>query len=172
MKPISDKAAGLYIHIPFCLRKCPYCDFYSITDLSLKSRFLEALLREMQLVFAEGLCFDTLYIGGGTPSIYESGEIGQIITSALNNFDFLPDPETTIEVNPGTVAIEKLEGYRQVGIDRINIGVQSFHQKNLDFLGRVHTAKEAQLVIEDAYRAEFENVGLDLIYGLPGQSQK
>jgi oxygen-independent coproporphyrinogen-3 oxidase len=172
MKPISDKAAGLYIHIPFCLRKCPYCDFYSITDLSLKSRFLEALLREMQLVFAEGLCFDTLYIGGGTPSIYESGEIGQIITSALNNFDFLPDPETTIEVNPGTVAIEKLEGYRQVGINRINIGVQSFHQKNLDFLGRVHTAKEAQRVIEDAYRAEFENVGLDLIYGLPGQSQK
>ena len=172
MNPISNKAAGLYIHIPFCVRKCSYCDFYSVTDLALKPRFLKALIAEMQLVSAEGLSFDTLYIGGGTPSIYKSDEIGQIVTSAFQNFDFLPNPETTIEVNPGAVSTEQLKGYRQASINRINIGVQSFYQKNLDFLGRIHTAKEAQRVIEDAYRAGFKNVGLDLIYGLPGQSQK
>jgi oxygen-independent coproporphyrinogen-3 oxidase len=172
MNPISNKAAGLYIHIPFCARKCPYCDFYSVTDLSLKPKFLGALLREMQLVSAEGLSFDTLYIGGGTPSIYQSNEIGQIVISAFQNFDFLPNPEATIEVNPGTVSMEQLQGYRQAGINRINIGVQSFYQKNLDFLGRIHTAKEAHRVIENAQRAGFKNIGFDLIYGLPDQSQK
>jgi oxygen-independent coproporphyrinogen-3 oxidase len=172
MKPISNKAAGLYIHIPFCVRKCPYCDFYSVSDLSLKPKLLGAVLREMQLVSVEGLFFDTLYIGGGTPSVYNYNEIGQIITAALQNFDFSPSPETTIEVNPGTVSIEQLMGYREGGINRINIGVQSFYQKNLNFLGRIHTAKEAHRVIEDAHRAGFKNIGLDLIYGLPGQSQK
>ena len=172
MNPISNEIAGLYIHIPFCVRKCPYCDFYSVTDLSLKPGFLKALIAEMQLVAAEGLAFDTLYIGGGTPSVYKSDEIGQIITTALKNFDFLPNPEATIEVNPGTVQIAQLMGYREGGINRINIGVQSFYQKNLDFLGRIHTAKEAHRVIEEAHRAGFKNIGLDLIYGLPGQSQK
>jgi oxygen-independent coproporphyrinogen-3 oxidase len=172
MNPISNKAAGLYIHIPFCVRKCPYCDFYSVTDLSLRTKFLGALLREMQLVSAEGLSFDTLYIGGGTPSIYKSDEIGQIVASVFQNFDFLPNPEATIEVNPGTVSMEQLHGYRQVGINRINIGVQSFYQKNLYFLGRIHTAKEAHRVIENAHRAGFKNIGFDLIYGLPDQSQK
>ena len=172
MNPISNEIAGLYIHIPFCVRKCPYCDFYSVTDLSLKTGFLKALIAEMQLVAAEGLAFDTLYIGGGTPSVYKSDEIGQIITTALKNFDFLPNPEATIEVNPGTVQIAQLMGYREGGINRINIGVQSFYQKNLDFLGRIHTAKEAHRVIEEAHRAGFKNIGLDLIYGLPGQSQK
>jgi oxygen-independent coproporphyrinogen-3 oxidase len=168
----DSQNAGLYIHIPFCVRKCPYCDFYSVTDLSLKPKFLGALLHEMQLVSVEGLFFDTLYIGGGTPSVYNSNEIGQIITTALQNFDFLPNPETTIEVNPGTVSIEQLMGYREGGINRINIGVQSFYQKNLNFLERIHTAKEAHRVIEEAHRAGFKNIGLDLIYGLPGQSQK
>ena len=167
----SNNAAGLYAHIPFCVRKCPYCDFYSVTDLSLKAKFLEALLREMQIASAATLEFDTLYIGGGTPSVYNASEIGQIITSALQNFDFLPNPEISIEVNPGTVSIEQLQGYRQAGINRINIGVQSFYQKNLDFLGRIHTVKDAHGSIADARRAGFENIGFDLIYGLPDQSK-
>ena len=164
--------AGLYIHIPFCVRKCPYCDFYSVTDLALKPRFLKALITEMQLVSAEAFCFDTLYIGGGTPSVYQSDGIEQIVTSALQNFDFWPDPEITIEINPGTVAIEQLKRYRKAGINRINIGVQSFQQKNLDFLGRIHTAIQARSAIEDAHRAGFQNIGFDFIYGLPGQSKK
>ena len=172
MNSISNKAAGLYIHIPFCVRKCPYCDFYSVTDLALKPMFIKALTNEMQLVSAEGLFFDTLYIGGGTPSVYGPDDIGQILISAFNHFDFLSNPEITIEVNPGTVSIEQLQGYRQAGINRINIGVQSFYQKNLDFLGRMHSAKEAHAAIEHAERAGFKNIGLDFIYGLPGQSQK
>jgi len=164
--------AGLYIHIPFCVKKCPYCDFYSVTDLSLKPRFLKALLREMELVSQEGLCFDTLYIGGGTPSVYEYDEIDLITTKAFQSFNILPDAEITTEVNPGTVKFEQLGGYRKAGINRLNIGVQSFQQKNLDFLGRIHTENEARRAIEDAHRAGFENTGFDLIYGLPDQSKQ
>jgi oxygen-independent coproporphyrinogen-3 oxidase len=168
--PYSDNA-GLYVHIPFCVRKCPYCDFYSLTDLSLRPKFLKALLHEMELVSAEGLCFDTLYIGGGTPSVYEYTDIDQIVTAILQNFDLRPDSEITIEVNPGTVSTEQLKGYRETGINRINIGVQSFNQGNLDFLGRIHTASEARNAISDAHQAGFDNIGLDLIYGLPDQSK-
>lgn len=164
--------AGLYIHIPFCVRKCLYCDFYSVTDLSLKPKFLRALLREMELVSVGRFCFDTLYVGGGTPSVYPSDEVGQIVTAAFLNFDFLPNPEITIEVNPGTATFKQLEGCRESAVNRINIGVQSFQQKNLDFLGRIHSAKDSHRVIDDAQRAGFENIGFDLIYGLPGQSKK
>jgi oxygen-independent coproporphyrinogen-3 oxidase len=166
----NSQNAGIYIHIPFCVRKCPYCDFYSVTDLALKPRFLNALIAEMELVSTGGLCFDTLYIGGGTPSVYGSDEIHQIVRAACRKFDFSTDPEITIEVNPGTVSIEHLRGYIEAGIDRINIGVQSFHQKNLDFLGRIHSAGEARSAIAGAQNAGFNNIGLDLIYGLPGQS--
>jgi oxygen-independent coproporphyrinogen-3 oxidase len=168
--PYSQNA-GLYIHIPFCVRKCPYCDFYSVTDLALKPRFLKALIAEMELVSAEGLCFDTLYIGGGTPSVYGDHDIGQIITAIFRNFDLRPDAEVTIEVNPATVSIRQLKGYREAGINRINIGVQSFYQQNLDFLGRIHSANEARNAVTDSQRAGFKNIGLDLIYGLPDQSK-
>lgn len=163
--------AGLYIHIPFCVRKCPYCDFYSVTDLTLKQRFLKTLITEMQLVSAEGLSFDTLYIGGGTPSVYEHHDTSQIISAAFKYFDIRPDSEITIEVNPGAVSLQQLNGYREAGINRINIGVQSFSQKNLDFLGRIHTTKDACSTIRGAQRAGFKNIGLDLIYGLPDQSE-
>jgi oxygen-independent coproporphyrinogen-3 oxidase len=163
--------AGIYIHIPFCVRKCPYCDFYSVTDSALQPRFLKALIAEMELVSADGLCFDTLYIGGGTPSVYGFNDIGQIVTAVFRNFDFQPDSEITIEVNPGTVSVDQLKGYREAGINRINIGIQSFYQKNLDFLGRIHTANEARKAVRDAQGAGFRNIGLDLIYGLPDQSK-
>ena len=130
------------------------------------------MLREMELVSHEGLCFDTLYIGGGTPSVYEYDEIDLITTKAFQSFNILPDAEITTEVNPGTVKFEQLGGYRKAGINRLNIGVQSFQQKNLDFLGRIHTENEARRAIEDAHRAGFENTGFDLIYGLPDQSKQ
>jgi oxygen-independent coproporphyrinogen-3 oxidase len=168
--PYSQNA-GLYIHIPFCVRKCLYCDFYSVTDLALKPRFLKALIAEMELVSADRFCFDTLYIGGGTPSVYGYNDIGQIITAISRNFDLHPHAEITIEVNPGTVSIEQLKGYREAGINRINIGVQSFYQKNLDFLGRIHSANEARKAATEAQQAGFKNIGLDLIYGLPDQSK-
>ena len=167
-----SRNAGLYIHIPFCVRKCPYCDFYSLTDVSLKPKFLKALLREMELVSAEGLCFDTLYMGGGTPSNYESDKIAQIVAAGFQNLNLRPDSEITVEVNPGTVSLEQLRAYRDFGINRINIGVQSFDQRNLDFLERIHTSNEARNAISDTIQAGFKKIGLDLIYGLPDQSNK
>lgn len=163
---------GIYIHIPFCVRKCPYCDFYSVTDLALKPRFLKALMAEMEKISAEGLCFDTLYIGGGTPSVYSHHDIGKLVSAVSENFDLKPESEITIEVNPGTVSLDHLKGYREAGINRINIGVQSFFQDHLDFLGRIHTAGEARSALNEAQRAGFQNIGLDLIYGLPDESEE
>ena len=166
-----NQNAGVYIHIPFCVRKCSYCDFYSVSDLALKPRFLNALIAEMELVFAGGLCFDTLYIGGGTPSVYGYHDIGRIVSAVFENFDIQPDSEITIEANPGTMFLEQLKGYREAGINRINIGVQSFLQKNLDFLGRIHTASEARNAVSEAQLAGITDIGIDLIYGLPDQSK-
>ena len=169
---MSSDNAGLYIHIPFCVRKCPYCDFYSVTDLALKPRFLKALIAEMGLVSHAGLCFDTLYIGGGTPSVYESDEIDHIITNAFQSFRILADSEITIEVNPGTVTLEQLTGFRKAGINRLNIGVQSFQQTNLDFLGRIHSSDAARQTLYFARQAGFDKIGIDFIYGMPGQSKQ
>jgi oxygen-independent coproporphyrinogen-3 oxidase len=169
--PYSQNA-GLYLHIPFCVRKCPYCDFYSVTDLALRPRFLKALIAEMEMVSRGGLCFDTLYIGGGTPSVYESDEIDRIITHAFQSFKIRADSEITIEVNPGTLTPEQLTGFRKAGINRLNIGVQSFQQANLDFLGRIHSNDEAGQALSFAHKAGFDKVGIDLIYGLPGQSKQ
>ena len=164
--------AGLYVHIPFCVRKCPYCDFYSQTDLALKPRFLKALIAEMELVSHGELCFDTLYIGGGTPSVYESDEIDLIVTNAFQSFKVRADSEITLEVNPGTVTLAQLTGFRKAGINRLNIGVQSFLQTNLDFLGRIHSGDAAGQTLHFARRSGFDKVGIDLIYGLPGQSEQ
>ena len=168
---ISDsQPAGLYIHIPFCLRKCPYCDFYSITDLSLQSAFLDALASEMNMTREPDKVFDTLYIGGGTPSVLDIKAIDNIIKTARQCFNILSDAEITLEINPGTVTLEQLKGYRQTGVNRINIGVQSFTSANLDFLERIHSAKDARMAVKWAQKAGYENIGLDLIYGIPGQT--
>jgi oxygen-independent coproporphyrinogen-3 oxidase len=161
---------GLYIHVPFCLSKCGYCDFYSITDLSLKPAFLEALSCEISAADSMPLLFDTIYIGGGTPSILAPAEVRGIVDGLFSKFDFEPPVEVTLEVNPGTVDLEKLRGFRAAGINRLNVGVQSFQDRNLAALGRIHSAAQAQAALDSARRAGFESVGLDLIYGLPGQS--
>ena len=164
--------AGLYVHIPFCINKCPYCDFYSITDLSLKSEFIGALMQEMQLTRNDALQFDTLYMGGGTPSVLDAKNIGQIIENAHQSYEILDNAEITLEVNPGTITTEQLEAYRHTGVNRIIIGVQSFDQANLHFLGRIHTSTDANLAVKLTREAGFENIGFDLIYGLPEQTIK
>ena len=163
--------AGLYIHIPFCLRKCPYCDFYSITDLSFQPAFLDALASEMNMTRELDKVFDTLYIGGGTPSVLDIKAIDIIIKTARQYFNILSNAEITIEVNPGAVTPEQLKGYRQTGVNRINMGIQSFNSANLDFLERIHSAKEARMAVKWAQKAGYENIGLDLIYGIPGQTK-
>ena len=167
-----NKLAGIYVHIPFCIKKCPYCDFYSITDQSLEYQFIEALIKEMQIASSHPLIFDSLYLGGGTPSVLKPENIGRIIENAYRLFNILTDSEVTIEVNPGTVTPDKLKEYRNIGINRLNIGVQSFQDTNLDFLGRIHSSNDATKTIKCARKAGFDNIGLDLIYSIPGQTKK
>ena len=169
--PPSTQPAGIYIHIPFCIKKCSYCDFYSTTEVSLQSAFLDALTREMQLTRNDALRFDTLYIGGGTPSVLDTGIIGRIIESARSQFHILSNAEITVEVNPGTVNSHKLKDYMGSGVNRINIGVQSFQDANLDFLGRIHTGQAAKSAVKQAQNTGVHNIGLDLVFGLPGQTR-
>lgn len=167
-----NRPAGIYIHIPFCIRKCPYCDFYSVTDLSLKREFIKALLLEMQAArpdFSKN-SFDTLYIGGGTPSLLDAKDIEQIIETAFGLFKFLADTEITLEANPGTLSPQRLRDFRSTGANRINIGVQSFQDEILKFLGRIHSAQDARLALQWCRKAGFNHIGLDLIYSIPGQS--
>ncbi len=164
--------AGLYVHIPFCVRKCPYCDFFSICETGLEAAYVNALQQEMELRSTTALSFDSLYIGGGTPSVLDASAIDRVIQAAYQNYAIRTDAEITIEVNPGTVTPQKLRDYRKSGINRINIGVQSFQDETLNFLGRIHTAADAMNVLRQARRAGFENLGFDLIYGVPGQTSE
>ncbi|NVM23506.1 MAG: radical SAM family heme chaperone HemW [Desulfobacterales bacterium] len=168
----NPPCAGLYIHVPFCVRKCGYCDFYSITDLREMDAFVDALTKEMHLSTAPAAAFDTIYIGGGTPSLLKHAGLMRILDSARKEFSFTQDVELTIEVNPGTVSFDSLKGFSAIGVNRVNLGIQSFDDEQLHFLGRVHSAKEARQSIDLAQAAGVENLGLDLMYGLPNQSRK
>jgi len=169
----DSKSGGIYIHIPFCIRKCDYCDFYSITDFSLIPDFVSALIREMGMMsFHADFPCDTLYLGGGTPSVLKPEQIRRILEAAFEYFDLRSQAEITLEANPGTLSPESLREFRNMGINRLNIGVQSFSDENLAFLGRIHTAQDAALALKSAEKAGFDNMGLDLIYALPGQSEK
>jgi oxygen-independent coproporphyrinogen-3 oxidase len=168
--PKIVEPAGLYIHIPFCRKKCPYCDFFSISDLSLLPDFVESLLAEIHLTAGLMPAFDTIYLGGGTPSILPQDCLQQILTAVQREYPIVPNPEITLEVNPGTVTAIQLAAYRKLGINRLNIGVQSFQDQNLALLGRIHDGQQAVDAIAWARRAGFDNLGLDLICGLPQQS--
>ena len=169
----SEKTPGLYIHIPFCLSKCLYCDFYSLTSISAVPDFLDALFKEMEMYRNRFNPFDTVYIGGGTPSLLSPQQLENILKRVRENFDLISDPEITpeitIETNPADLNRSFLESMREIGINRINIGVQSFDEKVLDFLGRRHSVKQAISAVEASRKAGFHNIGLDLIYGVPAQ---
>lgn len=172
MRADKSERAGVYFHIPFCVKKCPYCDFYSITDLSLKKAFLKALMHEMRMLYNISFLFDTIYIGGGTPSVLTAEDIGKIIETTRQVFKISADVEITMEVNPGAVDQERFVGYKSAGVNRINIGAQSFQETNLAFLGRIHSGKDINSAVKLARKAGFDNMGLDLIYGIPGQTKK
>jgi oxygen-independent coproporphyrinogen III oxidase len=166
---MDSKIPGLYIHIPFCFSKCHYCDFYSLTSISAVPDFLDALFKEMEMYRNRFHPFDTVYIGGGTPSLLSPQQLEQILTNIREKFDLSSKPEITIEANPADLNRSYLESIREIGINRINIGVQSFDHKVLDFLGRRHSLKQAISAIEASKKAGFRNMGLDLIYGVPEQ---
>jgi oxygen-independent coproporphyrinogen-3 oxidase len=169
---MNAKTAGLYIHIPFCLSKCPYCDFYSVSSLSMLPAFLEVLFQEMELYRGRiGPC-DTVYIGGGTPSLLNPGQLEAILKRVQANFRLLPNAEITLETNPADLDQASLAAIRALGINRLTIGCQSFDRAILAFLGRRHSANQAIDAIEAARSAGFANIGLDLIYGIPGQGME
>jgi oxygen-independent coproporphyrinogen III oxidase len=167
--PTSGEALGVYVHIPFCSAICNYCNFNrGLYDAALKTRYIAALREEIARAEAGGA--DTIFFGGGTPSLLQPEEIGAIIQSVRDRFDLASDAEITLETNPETVDREKLERFRGAGVNRISFGVQSFQDAELQRLGRIHSADRARAAVREARAAGFDNVSLDLMMWLPGQS--
>jgi oxygen-independent coproporphyrinogen-3 oxidase len=171
----NNTALSAYLHIPFCERKCIYCDFYSIENLSLREEFVDLLIREIDLKLERypelaHRPLQTIFFGGGTPSLLTPQELERIITKLDAHFGISSDVEFTLECNPGTVTLDKLRAYRELGANRLSFGVQSFNAHELDFLGRIHDSEQSRGAIRLARQAGFDNVSLDLIFALPGQS--
>jgi putative oxygen-independent coproporphyrinogen III oxidase len=169
------KPFSLYIHIPYCVSKCPYCDFNSHVVAEIPEQaYVDALLSELAHYgdFEEwrGRTAQSIFFGGGTPSTFKPESIGKLLAWSAATFPIQADCEITLEANPGSVDSEKFFGYRDAGINRISIGVQSFQPKLLKFLGRTHGVEEAQRAIEIVQRTNFESFSLDLIYANPGQT--
>lgn len=172
MTIMKNEQAGLYIHIPFCKSKCGYCSFYSIKSLNLIPDFIDALKKEMKFYSKLFKSFDTVYLGGGTPSLLTPQQIETILKTVGKFYKIDPHAEITIEVNPGDVSLEYFQSLRLLGINRLNIGIQSFDDQLLKFLGRRHSANDALESMEAAQDAGFSNIGLDLIYGVHHQDLK
>lgn len=163
----------LYIHIPFCVKKCAYCDFLSgPADDRTKENYVAALIKEIKsyVKIAEEYEVSTIFVGGGTPSILEGTQMERIMQTMYETFAVDQEAEITIEANPGTVTLEKLKSYREAGINRISFGLQSVNDEELKMLGRIHTFAEFLLSYEYARKAGFENINIDLISAIPGQS--
>jgi oxygen-independent coproporphyrinogen-3 oxidase len=161
---------GLYLHIPFCSSICNYCNFNrGLFDGELKDGYVRALAREI-LITGRGEPADTIYFGGGTPSLLEPSEIRTLIDGCRQAFAVSSDAEVTLETNPETVTGDRLEHFREAGVNRISFGVQSFRDTELQRLGRLHSAEKARLALQSARRAGFDNVSLDLMMWLPQQS--
>ena len=160
--------SGLYLHIPFCKSKCVYCGFYSTVNQKDVERYLTTLESEMVLRKDElaGETFQTVYFGGGTPSLLQIPQLRQITDNIRQHFPIENNAEMTIEANPEQVTSEYCKDLKQLGFNRISIGIQSFHDEILQFLGRKHTAKEALQAVENAHNAGFDNISIDLIYGV------
>lgn len=161
---------SIYVHVPFCTRKCSYCDFCSVEGLGLKDGYLTALELEIARASrrATAAVVDTIYIGGGTPSLLAPAEIERMLCCIHEHFSVADDAELTMEVNPGTVTREVLNQLRGLGVNRLSIGIQSFDDRVLGFLGRIHSAAEARASLENARAAGFGNLNMDLIYAVPG----
>ncbi len=165
---------ALYIHIPWCVRKCPYCDFNSHTASPVlpEAEYVDALLADLDrdLPLAYGRELTSIFFGGGTPSLFSAEALGRLLEGVQQRIRFASDIEITLEANPGTFEQNKFRAYRQLGINRLSIGVQSFQQSKLEALGRIHNGDEAMRAADMARNAGFDNFNLDLMHGLPDQS--
>lgn len=171
------KGLSLYIHIPYCIKKCPYCDFnsYEIGKSAVPDKYVTAVIQELKLkqkrFKVKGL-LKSIYFGGGTPSLLSVRQIRTILDTILSLYEVADRErmEITVEVNPGSASIERLKGFKDAGVNRFIIGVQSFSDSDLKKLGRIHTKKEAVALLNGLRALKFRNYGIDLIFGIPGQS--
>jgi oxygen-independent coproporphyrinogen-3 oxidase len=162
--------SGLYLHIPFCTAICNYCNFArGLLDGELKRQYVEALVGEIHAAPEAGAAMDTVFFGGGTPSLLTADEVTRILEACRETFDLHPDAEVTLEANPEGVSEPLLAGYREAGVNRLSFGVQSFHEVELRRLGRLHTADRARAAVREARASGFDNISLDLMLWLPGQ---
>lgn len=161
--------AGIYIHIPFCKSKCAYCNFFSLASESKKTYFVEALKKEIlaRNQYLDGEEVRTVYFGGGTPSLLSVNHIDEILKCLYTNFKISSTPEVTLEVNPDTIDREKMSSLKNMGVNRISVGIQSFHDDDLKYLDRRHDSKHALQVLNDLNDVGFDKLTLDLIYGIP-----
>lgn len=170
--PLPPLAA--YVHIPWCVRKCPYCDFNSHTfdsDLP-ETEYIDALIADLDndLIHSHDRELGSIFFGGGTPSLFSAASLARLLEGMAQRLTFSPDIEITLEANPGTFEQAKFKDYRLAGINRLSIGIQSFNPSHLKALGRIHDDREALAAVDMARRAGFDNLNLDLMHGLPGQS--
>ena len=162
---------GLYLHIPYCLHKCGYCDFNSHPENQEESiRYVDALLKELRAYSSKKYTVPTVFLGGGTPTTLLPSQLKQILDTVQQSFNLTPDCEITIEANPATLKLQALQEIRAAGYNRISIGVQSFDEKELKLLERVHNEEEIHSTIQQARSAKFENLSMDLMFALPSQT--
>ena len=169
----EKKELELYVHIPFCVRKCAYCDFLSApADTQERTLYIDALTEEIRARKNDFNAYrvSTIFLGGGTPSILEGDDSARIFRALQENFDISDDAEITMEVNPGTVTEEKAASWRKSGVNRLSIGLQSADDRELKMLGRIHTYREFLDTWKIVREAGFENVNVDLISAIPGQN--
>jgi putative oxygen-independent coproporphyrinogen III oxidase len=171
----SSQAVGLYIHVPFCTKRCFYCSFNTapLERDSEMRRYVRAALREIELLasapWSAGISFETMFFGGGTPSLLSADDMAAILDAVRRHFALQPSAEVTVECNPESVSVDKLRAYRAAGVNRISLGVQSLDDSILPVLGQLHDAGGARRAFEGARAAGFDNASVDLMYGLPGQ---
>ena len=170
---MSQPPLSLYIHFPWCIRKCPYCDFNShkAGDDAPRGRYVDALLSDLDFegTRAAGRQVGTIFLGGGTPSLFTADEISAVLNSVDSNLTVSPDCEITLEANPGTIEHGSLAAYRQAGVTRLSLGAQSFSASQLQVLGRIHSPDDVRRAYEEACAAEFDSINIDLMFALPGQ---
>lgn len=169
-----SKEGGIYVHIPFCAKKCKYCAFLSFSPRSKEEidRYVDSLISEIKLRRESCDCdfFDTVYFGGGTPSLLSAAQLERILYALKSNYDIHEDAEITIEANPGSLTHEKLVAYRQLGFNRLSLGVQSMNDDRLKFMGRIHDRASVEREFRLARAAGFENINLDIIFSISGES--
>jgi putative oxygen-independent coproporphyrinogen III oxidase len=171
---VTEASLALYVHMPWCVRKCPYCDFNShqLKSAAPDASYIDALIRDFdfELPRLKGRRIDTVFFGGGTPSLFQPEDFSRLLGALRRRIEFAADAEITLEANPGTIERGRFSGYGQAGINRVSLGAQTFAPRALEVLGRIHSAEDTQRAVEELRAAKLDNFNLDLMYALPQQT--